>query len=75
MKLVGTVYDCYVEIKNTRFNQPIPDIQSFINAISKEFDHLNYMERKLFQNQLLLFEYVVATIIIRYVLQNMNSST
>ena len=69
-----TAYDCNVDIQSTRFTQPIPTIQSFINAISKEFDHLNYMERKLFRDQLLLFEYVVATIIIRYVLQNMNSS-
>jgi len=75
MNVGGNVYDCNVGIQTTRFPQPITNIQSFINAISKEFDHLNYMERKLFQNQLLLFEYVVATIIIRYVLQNMNSST
>lgn len=74
MNVAGTAYDCNVDIQSTRFTQPIPNIQSFINAISKEFDHLNYMQRKLFRDQLLLFEYVVATIIIRYVLQNMNSS-
>jgi hypothetical protein len=75
MNAGGNAYNCNVNIQSTRFTQPIPDIQSFINAISKEFDHLNCMERKLFRTQLLLFEYAVATIIIRYVLQNMNSST
>ena len=75
MNVGGTVYNCNVNIQTTRFTQPIPDIRRFIGAISKEFDHLNCMEGKLFRNQLLLFEYAVATIIIRYVLQNMNSST